>query len=264
MAVAVSVHGDSRVDSSWQMLDEGLELGTFEGPESELGDSVIRILRIDPEHWELRILSISEIGQPNVYTPMRWCEEFDLVAAINAGMYAQDYSTHVGYMKSGSHVNAPRVNHYQSVAAFEPKREGLPRFRIYDLDDQDVDMGDIIEGYDHVVQNLRLIKRPDENRWSRQERMWSEVALGEDGDGRALFIFCRTPYTMHEFNDVLMSLPIGLVCAQHLDGGPVAELVVRTDDLTLELVASYESGCCEYTTNQKAYPLPNVIGVVRR
>ncbi len=249
---------------NWETISTGLELGVFEGPDSALGDSEINILRIDPEFWELRIMSISEIDAENVFSPMRWCEDHGLAAAINAGMYATDYSTHVGYMKSGSRVNAQRFNHYKSVAAFGPRRDDLPLFRIYDLDSEGVNMEGIVDGYEYVVQNLRLIKRRGENRWSRQEKMWSEVALGEDGDGRILFIFCRTPYTMHEFNEVLMSLPIDLECAQHLDGGPVAEMVILTEDVRREFIGSYETGCCEYVTNKRAFPLPNVRGVVRR
>ena len=248
----------------WEAISTGMELGTFNGPDSDLGDSKIHVLRIDPELWELKIMGISEIDAANVFSPMRWCEEYGLAAAINAGMYAMDYSTHVGYMKSGSHVNAQRINHYKSVAAFGPQREDLPLFHIYDLDSEGVNMEDIVDGYEYVVQNLRLIKRHGENRWSRQEKMWSEVAMGEDGDGRILFIFCRTPYTMHEFNDVLMSLPIDLECAQHLDGGPVAEMVILTGETRREFIGSYETGCCEYVTNTRAYPLPNIMGVVPR
>ncbi len=248
----------------WEVISEGMQLGTFVGPESVLGDSEIHILRIDPEIWELKILSISEIEAANEYSPMRWCEEYGLAAAINAGMYAMDYSTHVGYMQCGEHVNEPDVNHYKSVAAFGPLRYDTPLFHIYDVDAEGFDLADIVDDYEYVVQNLRLINRSGENRWTLQEKMWSEVALGEDEDGRILFIFCRTPYTMHEFNDVLKSLPIGLVCAQHLDGGPVAEMVILTDEIRYEFIGSYETGCCEYTTNTRAYPLPNVMGVVRR
>ncbi len=248
----------------WETISAGMQLGTFTGPESALGDSRIHVLRIDPEFWELKIMGISEIDAANVYSPMRWCEEYGFSAAINAGMYAMDYSTHVGYMQSGLHVNEHRMNHYKSVAAFGPKRDDLPLFRIYDLDDGGVNVEDIVNGYEYVVQNLRMIKRRGENRWSRQEKMWSEVALGEDEDGRILFIFCRTPYTVYEFNEVLMSLPIDLVCAQHLDGGPVAEMVILTDEVRREFIGSYETGCCEYTTNTRAYPLPNIMGVVPR
>lgn len=145
-----------------------------------------------------------------------WCERHGLSAAINVGMYAKDDRTYLGYMRCGSYVNASDVNHYESVEAFGLKRDDLPLFHIYDLDDPDADIETIVASYDCVIQNPRLIKRPGENRWSPQDRMCSEAALGEDGSGRALFIFCRTPYTMHEFNDVLISLPIDLRRAQHL------------------------------------------------
>jgi hypothetical protein len=258
------VASDPEDGSAWEQIAEGMQLGTFLGPPSDLGDSKIHILRMDPEVWKLRIIGISETGEENTYSPMRWCEEYGFAAAINAGMYAQDYSTHVGYMRSGSHVNASQVNHYKSLAVFGPRERGLPHFRIHDLDVDGTNVEGLARSYEYAVQNLRLIKRGRENRWSKQDAMWSEVALGEDRKGRILFIFCRTPYTMHEFNDVLLSLPIELECAQHLDGGPVAEMVILTEGTRREFIGSYESGCCEYTTNRRAYPLPNVLGVVRR
>ena len=244
-----------------------MDLGRFRGWMPTIpnaGDSTITILRIDPQNWELKLLCISETGRTGGYTPRRWCELYGLVAAINAGMYEPDHSTHTGYLRNGSHVNNSQVNHYQAVAAFRPRSPDLPLFRIYDLDAEGSSMDFINQRYDSVVQNLRLIKRPGENRWPRQEKRWSEVALGEDRSGRVLFIFCRTPYTMHDFNEMLTALPIDLVCAQHLDGGPIAQLYVRTRLVELELVGSYETNSSENDLHQRTLPMPNVIGVLPR
>jgi hypothetical protein len=107
--------------------------------------------------------------------------------------------------------------------AFAPKRAGIPAFRIFDLDCTPMDT--VQTRYRGVVQNLRLIERPGENRWSRQEKRWSEMALAEDEAGRILLVFSRSPYRMHVFNRVLLGLPIGVV-AQHLESGPEASLAV--------------------------------------
>lgn len=69
---------------------------------------------------------------------------------------------------------------------------------------------------------------------------------------------------MHDFNDLLLALPIDLQCAQHLEGGPEAQLYVRTDALELELVGSYETGFSPSDGNDAAWPIPNVLGLVRR
>jgi hypothetical protein len=66
-------------------------------------------------------------------------------------------------------VNSARVNGYQSVVAFGPVQgKHLPRYRIFDLDEQGVALAGILNGYDLVAQNLRLIKRPGSNRWAQQ------------------------------------------------------------------------------------------------
>jgi len=253
--------------SEWTSIATGMDIGRFQGwmPTVEgAGDSIITILRMDPQHWEPKLLCISETGTPNTYNARRWCEEYGLAAAINAGMYAPDHRSHTGFLKNGAHVNSREVNHYQSVAAFQPTIPDLPLFRIFDLDQEGVSMAFVNQRYGSVVQNLRLIKRPGKNRWTQQEKIWSEVALGEDDSGRILFIYCRTPYSMHDLNEMLKSLTIDLACAQHLDGGPVAQLYVRTDSVELELVGGYETGCCEDDNNRSMWPIPNVIGIAPR
>jgi hypothetical protein len=248
-------------DSPWERIANGLELGQFKvEDESVAGDSTITILRIDPARWELRLLSASQTGEPTGLNAKEWCEKYNLAAATNAGMFQQDHSTHVGYMKSGSHINCPRKNSYKSAAAFGPLRKDIPLFRIFDLDVDNIDS--IISRYTNVIQNIRMINRAGENRWSQQDREWSEAALGEDREGRALFIFSRSPYAMHDLNRILLSLPIGLVCAQHLEGGPEAQVYLRWGKTEVELTGSYETSFSEDDLNQIAWPVPNVIGIV--
>ncbi len=263
--VALAPGGPSFRSGAVDVLGPGLELLTFVLPqESIVGDSTVTILRIDPVRWRLSLHSISEIGIANVRSAREWCEEEGLVAAMNAGMFATDRSTHVGYMRSGKHVNSGGVNRYQSVAAFDPRGEGSPPFRIYDRDDGATTVAGLTSKYGSVVQNLRLVKRPRTNRWSQQPKMWSEAALGEDGQGRVLFIFCRSPYSMHDLNRMLVSLPIDLVCAQHLEGGPEAQMWIDAGGVRQEHIGSYETGFFESDANIVAWPIPNVIGVSRR
>jgi hypothetical protein len=163
-------------------------------------------------------------------------------------------------MRSGGHVNSSGRNRYQSAIAFSPDDPALPPARIYDLDETPLD--EILGDYDDVAQNLRLIKRPGMNRWSPQEKKWSEAAVGEDASGRILFIFSRSPFTMHEFNEILLGLPIGLVCAQHMEGGPEAQIYVRCGDTEYERFGSYETGFWENDLNLKAWGIPNALCVM--
>jgi hypothetical protein len=152
---------------------------------SSLGDSRIAILRMDPNLWQLETVGISQTGESAGHTARDWSQSHNFSAAINAGMFASDYKTHLGYMRSGAQVNNSHPNAYQSVAAFEPRdSQSLPRFRIFDLDTSGIHFQDILQDYTSVLQNLRLVKRPGLNQWRPQGRKWSEAALGEDEAGR--------------------------------------------------------------------------------
>lgn len=247
----------------WQTLAPGMELGyvTAQAP-SAAGDSRITVLRIDSKFWELAPVGVSQTGEASGHTAREWCAKHKLVAATNAGMFASDQKTHLGYLRYRESVFTSHVNQYQSIAAFDP-REGkeVPRFRIFDLDAPGVTLQSIQQDYHSAVQNLRLVKRPGTNQWPQQTRKWSEAALGEDDAGRILFIFSRSPFSMHDLNQELLTAGIGLVAAQHLEGGPEAQLYLHSGATELEMFGSYETSFKENDNNAIPWPIPNVLGV---
>ena len=253
----------ARAPSDWKTLAPGMDLKyvTAKNP-SPVGDSRIVILRMDPNLWQLEDVGISQTGESAGHTARQWSQSHSFSAAINAGMFVSDYKTHLGYMRSATHVNNNHSNAYQSVAAFEPRdSQSLPRFRIFDLDAQGIHFQDILKDYTSVVQNLRLVKRSGLNQWSQQNRKWSEAALGEDDAGRILFIYSRSPFSMHDLNSELLAAGIGLVAAQHLEGGPEAQLYVHVGAVALEICGSYETAFSENDANSSAWPVPNILGV---
>jgi hypothetical protein len=263
LVITPQAQPDPRIEARWDSLAPGLELGFFKGPwPSPVGDTTITVLRVDPLFWRPRFLCISQTGGSNALTAKDWCERYDMVAATNAGMFATDYSTHVGFMRSTDHVNSDAVNQYLSALAFEPVVASLPRARIFDLDVIKIDA--VMRDYANVAQNLRLIKRPRVNRWSAQDKRWSEAALGEDSSGRLLFIFARSPFSMHDLNNILVSLPIDLVCAQHLEGGPEAQLYIRLGQAEHEFVGSFETDFRSNDSNNHAWPIPNALAIEPR
>ena len=246
----------------WQALAPGMDLGTFPASRpSSSGDSRITVLRIDPALWSLEFVGVSLDDESGARTARQWSKAHRLTAAINAGMYGTDYRTHIGYLRFREHINNDNINAYKSVAAFDPRRDGLPLFRIFDLDSPGVSMESISQDYASLLQNLRLIKRPGQNRWSPQKKMWSEAALGEDESGRMLFIFCRSPYTMHDLNNELLRLGIGLVAAQHLEGGPQAQLYIHAGEVEFEISGSHGTSSRENDDISVSWPIPNVLGV---
>jgi len=248
---------------SWRSLAPGLDLGTFvAGRSTSAGDSQVTVLRIDPDLWDLEFAGVSQTGESAGRTARQWCQRNKLTAAINAGMFGTDLKTHLGYLRSRGRVNNGHVNAYQSVAAFDPiEGRQLPRFRIFDLDETGVTMAAILRDYTSAIQNLRLVKRPGSNRWNEEGRRWSEAALGEDTRGRVLFIFSPSPFTMHDLNRELLSMDIGLVAAQHLEGGPEAQLYLHIGDEELEIFGSYENSFRDSKDNATPWPIPNVLGI---
>ncbi len=262
--IATSVSSTAfSADSLWVKIDEGLHHAQFTGvPASTVGDSHIDVFRIDPRLYQVEVKMISQTEDYSL-TAQEWCRKYDLLVAINAGMFQQDFSTHVGYLRHDGHVNCAKgTPKYLSAAAFNPVDTTQPPFRIFDLDVTPLD--EVKERYCTVIQNLRLIKHPGRNTWSQQDKMWSEAALGEDKQGNILFIFSRSPYSMYDLNHILLKLPIDLVAAQHLEGGPEASLYLSHNGHLIERMGSFETSFMPFDTNERFWPLPNVIGIKKR
>ena len=259
----------SNIYSLKNIIDEGLSYQIFQASQkSIIGNSEITIIKINPKFYDINILS-SDIYSHGNLTIKEWVKTHGLTVAVNAGMFQSDYSSNAGYMKQGEYINNPYINHYQSIAAFNPKNSSMPKFKIFDVEKINGILNkdkirDVINNYETVVQNLRLIKRPQENRWPQQFKIWSEVAMGEDNEGNILLIFSRSPYSMHDLNEILLDLPIEIQCAQHLEGGPEASLYLKSDGVKLGYSGSYESNFFEDNSNTTFWKIPNIIGITKK
>jgi len=250
------------------IIGEGLSYEIFKSKkESNIGDSEIVIIKIDPNFYNINLFSAGQYNHDNL-TVEQWAKKYNLIISLNAGMFQEDYLSNVGYMKEFNYINNPYINSYQSIAAFNPKDSTKKPFKIFDIEKNDgkinkKEIRQIISDYNSVIQNLRLIKRPAENRWPQQKKKWSEVALGEDKDGNILLIFCRSPYTMHDLNNILINLPINIMSAQHLEGGPEASLYLKYKNTELTYVGSYETSFWD-NTNLGFWEIPNIIGISKK
>jgi len=247
----------------WRKIEPGLELGTFPAPKrSETGDSRIRVLRIDPERFDFRLLNASASAQGQPLPAKEWCRRNGLVAAINAGMYQKDHRTSVSLMRTRGHVNNPILSKDRAILAFDRRTEEVPRVKILDRECEDFE--EWRGRYRSFVQSIRMLSCKGENVWSQQPRKWSTAAIGEDQDGKILFIHVRSPYTTHDLIGMLQELPLGLSRAMYAEGGPEAQLYVHGPDRDYEFLGSYESGLNENDGIHLAWPVPNVVGIVRR
>lgn len=247
----------------WQRLEPGLELGAFpSSPEAEVADPSIRVLRIDPELFELRLVTASaeEDGKP--LSAKAWSRRKGLVAAINSSMYQEDFLTSVSLMRTRDHTNNPRLSKDMTVLAFDPLDSDLPPVRIIDRECDDFEA--LKERYGTLVQSIRMVSCKGRNVWAQQPKRWSAASIGIDGDGRVLFIHARNPISTHDLIETLKALPIDLDRAMYVEGGPEAQLFVGSRGGEHEFVGSYESTILQTDGQGLAWPVPNVVGIVRR
>jgi uncharacterized protein YigE (DUF2233 family) len=241
----------------FQTIATGVEYGRVELAPKD----VVDVIRVDPAHAKLQAVMASAVDKKS-RTAAAWCDKAKLVAAINLGMYLDDMLSNVGHAHVGEHVNQRRWNSkYQSALALDPKKPGLPRAVLLDLDAPGAK--ERLEDYTTVVQNLRLIAAPGRNVWKQQSRRWSEAAVAMDKEGRILFLHARTAHSMYDFNRLLLASPLGVVNAMHVEGGPVTNFSVHSKTVKLDENGSYES---DFFENGEAgsgqWEIPNVLGVV--
>jgi hypothetical protein len=247
------------------MLDEGLYLGEFASTlKSRITDFPITILKIDPKFYAFKVLCASE-HDGNMRTAKQWCDEFDLLAAINASMYQDtDPLKSTGYMKNYNHLNNPHINPaFGAFMTFNPIDSSLPEARFVDRRLQK-DWEAQIEKYNTVIQNYRMISKGKRKGWPQQDKLYSTAAMGMDIDKNILFIHSPSPYSTHDFINILLSLPIDIDSAMYLEGGPEATLYISPKEIQPKSEGRYVSILGENYGDLSSLTLPNVIGVVKR
>jgi uncharacterized protein YigE (DUF2233 family) len=249
-----------RQKSDWQKLAEGLELGIFRAPvASEIGDSRIRVLRIDPQHFQLKLLNASATESGRPLSAKQWCRQNGLIAAINASMYQEDYKSSVSLMRTKSHINNPRLSKDMTVLAFDRRVSTAPHVKLIDRQCEDFEIWK--KKYSTMIQSIRMISCTGKNVWTQQPQKWSTAAIGIDKRGRVLFIHVGSPYSTHDVIDFLKKLPLDISRAMYTEGGPQAQLYINTGTQENEFVGSYD---IEFQGDMKkliSRPVPNVVGI---
>jgi hypothetical protein len=245
-------------ESPWKSLAPGLEVARLPSPvRSEVGDSRVTVVRIDPAAYEFRLLSSKLLKLDENRTARDWVLMHRVLGAINASMYQLDHRSSVGYMRAAEGMNNAQWTKDNAVFVAGPDDPRQPAAQILD---RACGEDAAHEGYALVVQNIRMIDCKGANVWAQQPKKWSAAVVGTDGAGRVLFIHSRSPYTMHEFVDILLALPLDLKRLMYVEGGPEASLYVRIDDQeVVSEVGSFETGFREMDDNTEFWPIPNVL-----
>ncbi|MBV6340990.1 phosphodiester glycosidase family protein [Candidatus Magnetobacterium casense] len=240
-------------NNTWGRVDDGLFVREFDQPATpEREAHAITVVKVDPALYSFKLLTISEYGG-DVMTVKEWARRYNLILAVNAGMYQADGTTNVGFMKNFRHVNNPGLARaYKSFFAFNPAVSYVPSVLFVDVDCHN--FAELKDKYNTFIQNIRMISCRQKNVWSQQPGAWSMVVLGMDKSGNVLLIFTHMPYTVHDFIDVLLKLPISITNAMYLEGGKQASLYLSVKDTEIQ-----RSG-----DDEQAWPIPNIIGIVKK
>ncbi len=257
----ISLFGDmafTDVTIPWKEADDGLLVAEFQSVYDN-ETYALTLVKIDPQRYSFELLCASQYAKEPL-TTKEWASRHQIIAAVNAGMFQQNGLTSVGFMKNFDHVNNPRLNRSNTVLAFNPVDESVPEIQIIDRECQN--FNDLRQKYRSFVQSIRMISCDRQNVWNRQDSKWSTLAVGMDAQGSILFMFGTTPHSVHDFIEILLSLPLSLKSAMYLEGGPQASLYLSTPKITLQRDGLW--GGLEENSLQFSLPIPNVIGIHKK
>jgi exopolysaccharide biosynthesis protein len=255
---------EDKKQTQWKQISKGLEYGVFKAPKkSYVGDSRIRVLRIDPKEYTFHLRNASSPKEGELMSVRQWAKKHNFVAAINASMYQKDRLTSISLMKSKSHTNNPSLSRHKTVLAFTPKKEDFTPAALI-IDRECEKFKEKKSRYKSFVQSIRMVSCQGKNVWKPSKQSWSTAAIANDKNGNILFIHVRSPYSTHELINILLELPLNIRTAMYVEGGQQAQMYVKGDDREYILLGRYRS---QFTGNSIAnfgWPVPNVIGIKKR
>lgn len=251
------------VAGDWRELAPGLELREFRISD-RLGDlageqGVVAVIRIDPLRHEIRLGTALHSGRP--LSVQEWSRQAGFTAVINAGMFrSDDRLRSTGYMRDGQVVVSNFFHPgYSAFLLFGPRDPSQPPVRWVDRK-LDNDWESLLDNYDGVIQNYRLISRDRENLWEPTDRRHSAAAIGLDRAGQLLFVHCRPRLSIHEFAQALLDLPLDLTGAMYVEGGADAAMYVQANGFVGRWVGEYQTDFFQ-GSNKNFWPAPNVLGI---
>jgi hypothetical protein len=248
----------------WQKLDQGLLLGKFDSPvKSKICNHKIFALKIDPYLYELRLLSATQWGRKPL-SAKQWCNAHGLLAGTNAGMYQKSNPLRsTGYMRNHDHVNNSWFNPtYGAFFAFNPLDATMPPVQMIDSRRND-HWKEVIAKYDTVIQNYRMISGGEKVPWPEDGKIYGTACIGMDRNGQVLFILSRSPFSTHDFIDILLSLPLGIQDAMYTEGGSEATIYVKVHDTEVELIGTCDGELTGIEGKSMATKIPNLIGIFK-
>ncbi len=245
-------------------LAPGLDYGELEAPvKSAYGDSLIRVVRVDPARFQFKLLSASAEPDRKPLSARAWAKQKGLAAAINASMFQKDYLSSIALLRTAEHTNNAHASRDKTYLVYGPKDGKPPAARLLDRECDDVKR--LLPRFDAVVQDIRMLSCKGKTVWAQQPgKSWSIAAIGEDEAGRILLLHGRSPFTVHDFVEHVKALPLAVKRLMYADGGIPAALYVNAGGTEVDVVGGYNEAAGQTSGSNIPTPLPNVLGVLPR
>jgi len=241
----------------WYKVEKGLDVAIYEPTQqSDYGDSKITILKIDPALYNFNLMHCAD-----GHVASEWSKEMGYSVVVNAGMFDHDTKS-MGYMQEFDSIYTNKMNSDRAVLALNRKGNDVPKAQIIDLIEDD--WTTLSQRYNSFLQSIRMVSSSGRNMWSQQNKMWSVVVIAIDKDSNVLLIHCRSPYTMHDFINIMLDSPLNIKNMMYLEGGPEATMYLTHNGNSLLRVGSYETGFMEHDKNKSQWDLYNIIGVTKK
>jgi hypothetical protein len=259
-----------QAQKNWTAVEKGLELGIFQAPvRSPYGDSKIYVLRINPKLFDFELVLATENGK-KMKTVQEWCTEKKLIACINAGMYDGKDPSHPenakfvnrGYTQNFSHINSPTWTTDKAVIAFNRKDTTVPAFQIIDMQCQNINI--LKTKYNSLVQGIRMVDCKQTNRWFKDNKLWGMSLMAMDKSGNMLWIHTYSPYTIYNFTEMLLKMPLQIYDMIYLDGGIPSVFYLSANKTTVYRRGTYPENFADKEFDSYSIILPNVIGIKRK
>lgn len=206
-------------------------------------------------------MTASGHNQKKSLTARVWTKKFNLLAAINGGMYQADYLTSVGLLQVPGHINNPRLSKDKTILAFDPKSNSLPPVQIIDRECQS--FSDLKPVYSSMLQGIRMLSCHQKNTWKSGGEKWPIAAVAMSKSREVLFIFSKTPTTPFDFTEAVLKMPLDLYNMMYLEGGPPAQIFIKNGDFEMELSGA-DANAGSKSKMLLAREIPNIIGVVAK
>jgi len=243
----------------WRALRPGLEFATLRGePYCRYGSSTVGALRLDPARVALHVRHFMREPELKPLDILEWQRRTGALAVFNAGQYYGDYS-YMGLLASGGEVVSRRAHPTFQAALVAGPRGGGPRARVLDLAAERLDPDSL--GWAEVAQSFMLFGPDRAIRVRRSDQVAARTAVAEDRGGHIVVLTTEGGYTLHDFAQLLETLPLELTRAMAMDGGREAEMVVSAGRFRYASFGQWEHGRTVREAPEPPVTLPAVVTV---